>query len=329
MKAGEGFQFVQGTGGFKGFGVQLQRSRGGVATSAADALLLQLRRVRRAVGAQEELLAAGRGRLHQGQAVAFLLQHRQAVVVRPQAAHEERVAVVEQVVCRDGGRGVVTRLGHVLRRVGRGDVLEHHLQRRKVVAQGLHDLVDEHGFAIEDIHVGVGHFTVHQQQEARSLHGLQGLVGLADVGDAGRAVGGGAGRVELQGDDARRLGTRNLFGRGVVRQVQRHQRLEAQAGRQGRQDALPVGHRIRRRGDRWLEVGHDDGARKLAGRGRQHRSQRSAVAQVQVPVVGPAQGESVDGLGSHRTIFAPGARPRLKPRRVPSGSGSTRPCAHA
>ena len=72
---------------------------------------LALPRMRRAVGAEEELRVAGGGRLDQRLAVLLALEHRQAVVVRPDAAEEERVAVQEQVVRGDGGRDV--RPGHL------------------------------------------------------------------------------------------------------------------------------------------------------------------------------------------------------------------------
>jgi hypothetical protein len=55
---------------------------------------------------------------------------------------------------------------HVLRRLARGDVLEHHLQRREVAPQRLHHAVDEHRLAVEQVDLGVGHLAVHQQQQA-------------------------------------------------------------------------------------------------------------------------------------------------------------------
>jgi len=65
VEAGEAFQPVQRAGGFESGGVQLQRGVGGVAAGAAAGVLLELRRVRRAVGAQEEARAAAGGRPHQ------------------------------------------------------------------------------------------------------------------------------------------------------------------------------------------------------------------------------------------------------------------------
>ena len=249
-------------------------------------------RVRRAVGAQEEARIAAGGRGDQRLAVDLALEHRQAVPVRPQPAAEDRVAVVEQVVGGDRGADPVAGLFHVLRRLAGGDVLEDDAQRREVAAQRLEHPVDEHRLAVEDVDVGIGHLAVHQQRHADPLHRLEGGAGLRDVGDPGVGVGGGAGRVELDRPHHPAFGRpQDLVGRGDVGQVERHQRLEVAAGRQGGQDPLAVGQRLRDRGDRRLQVGHDDRAGELRRARAGDRLQRLAVAQVQVPVVGAGQRE--------------------------------------
>src|SRR5450432_1547056 len=75
-------------------GVELERAERGVAAGAGARVLLQRNRMRRAVGAEEEAVAARRRRGDQGAPVLLALEHRQAVVVRAQTADEERVAVV-------------------------------------------------------------------------------------------------------------------------------------------------------------------------------------------------------------------------------------------
>ncbi len=91
-----------------------------------------MRRVRRTVGAQEELRVAAGGRLHQGHAVLLALEDGQAVVMRPDPAHEDGVAVVEQVLRRDGGAHKAVGFSDVLRGFLGGDVLEDDLQLGKV-----------------------------------------------------------------------------------------------------------------------------------------------------------------------------------------------------
>lgn len=235
------------------------------------------------------------GRRHQRQAMRFALEHRQAVVVRTNAANEQRVAVIQQVVCRDGRADRPLRVAHVFGGVLGGDVLEHDLERRKIAAQRLHHGVDEDGFAIEDVDRGVGHFAVHQQGHADVLHRFERLGAAAQVGHAGIAVGGGAGRVELDAmHEAAGAGGADFLGRGVVGQVQRHQRLEARARRQRGEDALAVGASLRGGRHRRLEVGHDDRPAELARGVAHHVGERVAIAQVQVPVIRADDGQGID-----------------------------------
>ncbi len=127
----------------------------------------------------------------------------------------------------DGGGGVAVGLGHVVGGVLGGDVLEDDLQLGKIAAQRDELLLDEDGLAVKQVDVAAGHFAMHQQQHAGLLHGFQGLVGFAQVGHARIAVGGGTGGVELAGHHAGGLGAHDFFGRQVVGEVQRHQRLKA------------------------------------------------------------------------------------------------------
>ncbi|MCY1274369.1 hypothetical protein D9M70_229910 [compost metagenome] len=212
--------------------------------------------------------------------------------MRADAAGEDRIAVVQQVVSGDGRTDRAAGFLHVLRGVPGGDVLEHHFQLRHVAAQRRHHLLDEDGLAVEDIDGGVGHLAVHQQRQPFALHRFQRAIAAADIGHAGIAVGGGPRRVQLDAmHKAAGLGRDDLLGAGVVGQVQRHQRLELHAGRQRGQDAGAVGLRLRHRGHGRLQVGHDDGACELARGIGQHRCQCRAVAQVQVPVVRAGDGE--------------------------------------
>ena len=63
------------------------------------------------------------------------LQDRQAVVMRANAACENGVAVVEQVVRGDGGTGVLVARSNILRRLGSGDVLEDDFEFGEIFAQ--------------------------------------------------------------------------------------------------------------------------------------------------------------------------------------------------
>ena len=271
-----------------------------VAARAAGGGFFQMCRMRCAVGTQEELLAAAGRRLHQGQAVGFALQNRQAVKVRTHAAQEDGVAVEQQVLGRDGGSQKVIGRSHVLGRLLGRHVFHDDLEFREIFAQGLELLLNEHCLAVEQVDAGVGHFTMHQQHQAFALHGFECGVDLAQIGHTVVGVGGGTGGVQLASDHASRLGAHDFVGREVVRQVQRHQGLKLAASGHGRQNALAVSHgQFGRRHGR-LEVGHDDGAAHLAGAVRHHAAHGIAIAHVQVPVIGAGNGEG--GGGSHAAI---------------------------
>ena len=233
METGKAFQLVQRAGSVKGLGVQLQRTERGVAAGAATGVLFELRRVRRAVGAEEKPRRAAGGRLHQRLAVLFALEHRQAVVMRAQAAAEEGVAVVQQVVRGDGGAGKQVALLHVLHGFARGDVLQHDLEFREIAPQGYELLLDEHRLAVEHIDTGVGDLAVHQQRHAGALQRLQRRVGVAQVSHAGVAVGGGTRRVELDGHHPGLLRRHDLARLQPVGEVERHERLKVVARRHG------------------------------------------------------------------------------------------------
>ena len=173
-------------------------------------MLFEVRRVWGAVGAQEEPGIATGGRLHQSQAVGLALEHGQAVVMWAHAAQEQGVAVVQQVVCSDGGTQIRVASGHVISGFFRGDVFHHDFQAWEVTAQRDQMLLDEHGFSVKEVDVGRCDFAVHQQQHAFALHGFKHGVDLAQVGHARVAVGGGPCRVELAGHHAGGFGADNF-----------------------------------------------------------------------------------------------------------------------
>ena len=92
----------------------------------------------------------------------------------------------------------------------------------------------------------------------------------------------------------------DLVGRGVVGEIQRHQRLEIHTRGQARKYALTILGGGRDSRDRRAQIGHDDGARELARAVGQNGSECIAIAQMQVPVVGAGEGEGDWGGDSHR-----------------------------
>ncbi|MNT42562.1 hypothetical protein D3C72_1789860 [compost metagenome] len=163
---------------------------------------------------------------------------------------------------------------------------------RQALHQWLEHGVDEHRLAVEHVHGRVGDFAVHQERHADFGHRFQRRHRVVHVTHAGVGVGCGAGRVQLDAvHETAFLGLAYLVGAGGFGQVQRHQRLEVAAGRTRGQDALAVGGGGLDGGHRRFQVGHDDGAAHLATGIRQHRRQRLAITDVQVPVVGAGNGQ--------------------------------------
>ena len=216
--------------------------------------------------------------------------------MRADAACEHRIPVHQQVVRGDGGGDVGRGRGHVLHRLARGDVLEHQPQAGKALRDLRQHRVDERLFPVEHIHLRVGDLAVEQQGQARFFHDLQHSEAVLEARHAGIGIGGGTGRVILDRmHPAARLRQRDLTRRGVVGEIECHQRLEARICGQHRQNAPAVGLGQLHGGHRRPQVGHDDGARELARRVRQHGGERGTVAQVQVPVVGAGEREGLHG----------------------------------
>ena len=138
-------------------------------------------------------------------------------------------------------------------------------------------------------------FAVHQQRQADLLHLLERVEAARDARHARVRMGGGARRVELDAEHAAgKLGARDLLGRRVVGEVQRHQRLERRALRQRGEDALAVVQRLLA----WcapagLRFGITMARPKRRAVSASTEAMRRAVAQVQVPVVGALERELV------------------------------------
>ena len=104
----------------------------------------------------------------------------------------------------------------------------------------------------------------------------------------------GARRVELDAVHAAgELGARDLLGRRVVGEVERHQRLELCIVRELAEDALAVMQRLRGGAQRRLEIGHHDRAGEAPRRVGEHRRHRRPVAQMHMEIVWPPEGDAI------------------------------------
>ena len=110
--------------------------------------------------------------LSDGEAMTFALGDRQAVIMRPQSALEDRGTVDDQVMRRDGAADT--------RRVGADDVerfrcrhvFDHDLEPLVIAQQRQQALFHKDGLAVEDIDGGIGDFAVDEQRHAVLDHRL-------------------------------------------------------------------------------------------------------------------------------------------------------------
>src|SRR4051812_14808255 len=94
------------------------------------------------------------------------LGDRQAIEVRTDAALEDRVAIVAEMMRRDRtthAAGVGFDEGHAL---FRGDVLQHDFQSWMALDQRREHLVEEHRLAVEDVDVGIRHLAMDEERHA-------------------------------------------------------------------------------------------------------------------------------------------------------------------
>src|SRR6187431_1890282 len=110
--------------------------------------------MRRTVGAEEESCIAGGHGIQQGHAVALALQYRQAVVMRADAASEQRIAVQRQMLRSDGCRDALLLRADEFHRGTGGHMFEHDAQLWQPCAQRYEHIVDETCLAIEYVNLG-------------------------------------------------------------------------------------------------------------------------------------------------------------------------------
>ena len=184
--------------------------------------------MRRAVSAEEEPRITRCSRRTQRQAVLFAFGHRQAIVVRFNAAHEDVVAVDDQVVrgdcCAQIGRMVL----HIRNTVFGCDML-HNLRADPVSPCGLDQArLSMNTASRSNISTSLW-VTSPCTQSGRPISAIFSSEARTFLksGHAAGGVCGRAGRVEFDRfDQTGCMGRCNIFWIAVLGQVQRHQRLK-------------------------------------------------------------------------------------------------------
>ena len=197
------------------------------------------------------------------------------------------------MIGRDGAADLRRRALHEIDAVLRREMLQDHAQAGKLPRPLRQIALDEHRLAVEDVDLGIDVLAVHQERHVDLFHALEHAHDLAVVGDAGGRIGGGVGGIELHaGEHALLEAALDVVGIGVVGEVAGDQRLEGRALRQRRHRALAIGDPVLGGAHRRDQVRHQDGAAEILRGVGQHRLEHLAVAHMQVPVVGLADGEA-------------------------------------
>ena len=183
---------------------------------------------------------------------------------------------------------------HVIRRLRRRDMFHHHAQTWRGAPDRVEHPVDEGGFTVEDIDLGRGDLAMGAKRHADLGHLFQHRTHLVEIRHAGGGVRRRPRRVELdRARDAVAIGCGDVLGIGLFGEVEGHQRLERHAVGQGGEDAVAVGGGLGCGHDGGHEVRHDDRTREMTRGFGQDGGHHRAIAQMQVPVVGTAEGQAV------------------------------------
>src|SRR5690606_3515506 len=115
----ERLQPIEPTRLLERFGIELERRMRGEDACAAAGIFLRMSCMRRAVGAEEEARIVARGCLDERFTLPLPLQDRQAVVMRTNAALEERVAIEQKMLRGHRGPDAFVCRAHELDRFSR------------------------------------------------------------------------------------------------------------------------------------------------------------------------------------------------------------------
>lgn len=165
------------------------------------------------------------GRLDERPLIFWMLVEWETVAMWPQTALEEGIDAVPEVLWRDGRGHVVRSLENKVHPLLGAHMLEHDGEVGKLVHSPAQLFSDEVTLEIEDVGVSSG-FSMEKQVETELLHGREcRFLQVEEAGDTvlrarrsmGRVLG-----VELRSDEAGALGSGNVGGRSVLREVEGH-----------------------------------------------------------------------------------------------------------
>mmetsp|Transcript_6553 Transcript_6553/g.18281 ORF Transcript_6553/g.18281 Transcript_6553/m.18281 type:complete len:300 (+) Transcript_6553:314-1213(+) len=265
-------------------------------TGTSTSRLLGMGGMRGGIGTRKEFGIARRRRLEQRLPMRLALEDGEAVEVWLDPPHQEGVAIVQQMVTRNGRPDIGRRGIDVVDRLLRRDVFHNNLEGGEVGNQRFHDFLNELALPIEDVDGRSRHLGMDAQDHAHLGHGLEGRVRLFHVRDAELRVRRGSRRIILARlDVSGGVGLADFVGGGDVGEVECHEGFElirtADAVGEGLEDVLPVGQGLFRVDDGRLEVGHGNRPAEALGGQPQHIRDLGPVAKVMMKVVGHGQSD--------------------------------------
>ena len=212
--------------------------------------------------------------------------------MRADASRQYVVAVDDKVVrCNRRTQTCILCRGVVDGVCGRY-VFHHHTQTRRTAPDRGEHAVDENGFAVENVDIGIRDFAVHAKWQPNFRHAFEHAPNLVKIAHATCRVGCSARGIKLYRiHQTCFVGGRDIVRIGIFCQVKRHERLEGHPFGQSLHDPVAVGFGICACDHRRHKVGHDDGPCKMRGRRGQHSAQHGAISKVEVPVIRAAQGQ--------------------------------------
>ena len=83
--------------------------------------------------------------------------------MRVYSTDQQIIAVEQQVLRGNGGGHIIACVQDKACGFGGGNVFKHDFQIRHLRQNGFHHALDESGFAVEDVDVGIGYFAVDQK----------------------------------------------------------------------------------------------------------------------------------------------------------------------
>mmetsp|Transcript_64071 Transcript_64071/g.111684 ORF Transcript_64071/g.111684 Transcript_64071/m.111684 type:complete len:213 (-) Transcript_64071:178-816(-) len=180
--------------------------------------------------------------------------------MRVDAALEDHISVVQEVVSRDGGSNIWPPVHDKLSTICRGDVFANHSQAWEWVQQCRHGLGVEGALSLEDINLLIRGLPMNKQKQTTLFHCCKCWLDALVVRDTKIRICCGTSGIELQCVDVTRsLGLFDLLGRCPVRQVEGHQRHEGIRGHISRdpcKNSFSIGESCFSGDHRWNEIRH-------------------------------------------------------------------------